>query len=250
MSVQNLNVSTNQIKSKDMKKNYPPEKQTNKSFTLAKIIVLLMLCLMPGLLLNAATVTGTSQCEDGPMTIGISSATPYQWYALFRMNPSDGSYTFIDATLTVTTTLEFGTKPSLPGKYEVYALATAPPPAPTIPNGTLVGYKWIYAKPNVLTAEITGTYTTSGSDFVICSGLGEVKIQASEATPGYYTSEWNVTYELYKDGSFVTGSSKTSGSSVTHTWTGLGVGTYTVKAYRNLSGCVTNMTGSFNMVWG
>ncbi len=237
-----------------MKKLYDKIIVSDVNRTLLKgFLAFFILIFLSNFSLQAQTVTGDNVCEGGSLTVGVDNPTAFNWYVLFRLD-TDGDYTKLQALSSGDgSSFTFSPSQTLSGKYEVYEYVNSGDiPTGQSPNSGdyLLGNKWIYTDPDVKTLEITGTYTINGSgEYVICDGYGQVQIQNTEAIPAYYNADWDVSYQLYKNG-VAEGTPKTSSTATTHVWQNLDIGTYTVKAYRGLSTCETDMTGSILMEEG
>jgi parallel beta-helix repeat protein len=229
------------------------------SLKMVSSLLILILGVMLSTAVSSQTLNGTDQCEDGPYTIGVTYSGNFRYFVLFRHNPdftwdalqliASGSSFSFDAIQDV-------------GKYyvELYTFAqiqidpdTGDPIIPDEPGGgTNVGSLMIYALPAIQTYQITGTYTGASSPYTVCDGFGEITITA-ETWTNPYGNDWNITYQLFKDG-VEEQAPKTASSGQTITWSSLGAenpGTvYTVEAYRGIPDCVEDMSGTVTMLPG
>nr|HPR59261.1 hypothetical protein [Bacteroidales bacterium] len=222
-----------------MKMFYLQKNSISVSTAIQKLLVGLLLLAIP-VMLNAQSVSGTSKCENGPLTINVINSVAGQWYILYNYKP-DGSWDGIQAVAGSGGTLTFGTTPSEVGQYLVYNNGITYPGSPIpdtdpeiqFPSGTFIqGNLWIFANPLTTpkVKAIDDTYTIgAGGELVICADEGQIQITV-ESTPSHYSSDWDVNYQLY-NGVTPIDVAKSAASGIL-TWTGLAAGTYTIQGYR------------------
>ena len=201
--------------------------------------------------LSGQTLSGSSKCEGESMSLSVTSPLAGKPYALLRLN-TDNSWTYIEAFSTFSATpINFNPVTAV-GQYYVYQYNSGDDPTVTPPSGLEIGNRFIYAKPVAQAVSITGTYTLKGSDYVVCDGYGQLTLTAETYT-NPYGSNWDLTYQLYKEG-VAEGAAKTAGSGQVLTWTGLNADAdgiiYTVKAYRAIATCETSMSNSVTLFRG
>jgi hypothetical protein len=219
------------------------------------MLIGLLLIVFPSTGIFADEVSGTDKCAGEALTIQVTNAIQYQFYGAYRLN-SDGSYTFIDVGISSVNgaTVTIPATPNIAGKYEVYRIdgVPAPPDPPTPIEDKVDGELWIYDYPEIQTYNITGTFTGISSPYTVCDGFGEITITA-ETWTNPYGSDWDITYQLLKDGD-PEQAPQIASSGQTITWSNLSAtnpGTvYTVEAYRGLASCTEDMDGTVTMLPG
>jgi len=241
------------------------QKRNLLSFVFALIF---LWAVYPASNLKAQTVSGSSQCENGGISIGVTGVNVFAKFALYHLD-IDGNWAR-QQIIASDNDVTFASTYEMAGKYVVYQFgeeilnANIPTGDPTgDPNGTLLGHLWIYSFPAVNDIEITGFYTGTGTEldpYIICNGLGEVMIEF-EPKPTWFDAEWYVTYELYKysdvssDYELVPNSAKDeSDADATLTdyiiWDNLSEGDYIIKAFRgdgNTIVCTETMDGNIEL---